>query len=90
MDPSVPIPERIELLLAQMTLDEKVNQLLAPVDLSLDQLMSTYGNTSVGAYIINATGNISALNELILIRGMKSKSILLKLLVCIFLFPSLK
>ena len=52
--PCPPISQRIADLFA---LQEKVNQLLAPVSLNAQQLIATYKNTSVGSWIVNSTGN---------------------------------
>jgi len=60
-----PIDKRVEQLLQQMTLEEKVNQLLLP-EVSSDGLKSIYGKTGVGSYYIFylPNSNVTLRNEI--------------------------
>ncbi|KAH3744606.1 Glycoside hydrolase, family 3 domain protein [Pelomyxa schiedti] len=59
------IEQRVADLMASMTLEEKVAQLLIPVNFSLDDIKQKWGTTGVGAIYIDTTGpNLDVRNSM--------------------------
>eukprot|EP01060_Flectonema_neradi_P011726 TRINITY_DN18739_c0_g1_i1.p1 TRINITY_DN18739_c0_g1~~TRINITY_DN18739_c0_g1_i1.p1 ORF type:complete len:821 (+),score=143.70 TRINITY_DN18739_c0_g1_i1:56-2518(+) len=63
MDPSAPIPERVKALVSEMTLEEKVNQLLHVwVNVKDKDVLSKFGKTGLGAMYIQDLSSNSTCN----------------------------